>query len=143
MAALPESDLRMGAGLRGVSHGLASASSVALAATWYQERLAVHTRRLAQEQSLTGYGRDELVQSLTLTFERLGDFGQVAQGKAFAMLNNLIRAEASLLSYHETFIIVAGLSLLAILPTLWISKTVRTTDAKTEGQPSSQQLAVS
>ncbi len=143
MAALPESDLRMGAGLRGVSRGLASASSVALAATWYQERLAVHTRRLAQEQSLTGYGRDELVQSLTLTFERLGDFGQVAQGKAFAMLNNLIRAEASLLSYHETFIIVAGLSLLAILPTLWISKTVRTTDAKTEGQPSSQQLAVS
>ncbi|MEE8290576.1 MAG: DHA2 family efflux MFS transporter permease subunit, partial [Candidatus Tectomicrobia bacterium] len=84
MAALKESEIRMGAGLRGVTRGIASASSVALAATWYQARLATHTRLLAQEQSLVTFGRDELLQRLTLTFERLGDFGQIAEGKALA-----------------------------------------------------------
>ncbi|MDH3600305.1 MAG: DHA2 family efflux MFS transporter permease subunit, partial [Candidatus Tectomicrobia bacterium] len=125
MAALHESEMRMGAGLRGFGRGLASASSVALAATWFQGRLDTHARLLAQDQSIAAFGRDELLQSLTLTFERLGDGGQVASRKALAMLYNVIHTEAALYSYHETFALIGGLAIVAILPALWMGKHVQ------------------
>ncbi|MEE8291010.1 MAG: hypothetical protein V3R80_05980, partial [Candidatus Tectomicrobia bacterium] len=132
---LKESEIRMGAGLRGVTRGIASASSVSLAATWYQARLATHTRLLAQEQSLVTFGRDELLQRLTLTFERLGDIGQIAQGKALAMLYNIIRTEAALYTYHETFIVIAALAAVGILPALWMTTRTRTNARTQEGKP--------
>ncbi|ETW92398.1 MAG: hypothetical protein ETSY2_53535, partial [Candidatus Entotheonella gemina] len=120
MAALHESEIRMGAGLRGFGRGLASASSVALAATWLQGRHATQVQFLSQDQSLAVFGRDELVQHLVLTFERLGDVGQMANRKALAMPNTFIHQEAALHSYHETFAMIGALTVLAILPALWM-----------------------
>ena len=66
------------------------------------------------------------LQRLTLTFERLGDIGQIAQGKALAVLYNIIRTEAALYTYHETFIVIAALAAVGILPALWMTTRTRT-----------------
>lgn len=62
------------------------------------------------------------MESLHLTFELLGDFGQTASLKALAMLQNLVSMEAALHSYHDTFIIIGWISVAGILPALWMGK---------------------
>jgi hypothetical protein len=122
LASLPESDIRMGSGLLSLNRGIASAGSVALATTVFQNRIAERTLWLAQEQSALPFGAAELLQSLHIFFERLGDFAQVAEAKAFATLQQLIDAEAALHSYHDMFIIIGCISAAGILPALWMGK---------------------
>jgi len=120
LATLPEAQLRMGSGLLSLNRGIASAGSVALAATVFQNRLAERGLRLAQDQSAWPVGAEELLQNLLVTFKHLGDVTQIAEAKALTMLQQLIGAEAALHSYHDTFIIIAGLSAIGILPALWM-----------------------
>jgi DHA2 family multidrug resistance protein len=122
LASLPESDIRMGSGLLSLNRGIASAGSVALATTVFQNRLEQRTLWLAQDQSALPFGAEELLQSLHLSFERLGDFAEIAEVKAFATLQQLIGAEAALHSYHDMFIIIGCISAAGILPALWMGK---------------------
>ncbi len=124
LAALPESEIRMGTGILSLNRGIASASSVALAATVFQNRLAERAIVLAQDQSMLGVGQAETLQNLYLTFLRLGDFAQVAGMKSLAMLNRLVTLEAALHSYHDTFIIIGCVSALGILPAMWMGRPV-------------------
>jgi EmrB/QacA subfamily drug resistance transporter len=118
---LPEMQVRMGSGLLSLNRGIASASSVALAATLFQNRLAYRAILLAQDQSLASYGRDDLLARLTTMFLHLGDLGALAQTKAMATAQRLLTSEAALHSYHDTFIIMAVLSAAGILPALWMN----------------------
>jgi EmrB/QacA subfamily drug resistance transporter len=120
LKALPESEIRMGTGLLSLNRGIGSASSVALAATIFQNRLAERAILLAQDQSFVPLGREALLRSLQLTFERLGDITQIAGMKSLAMLHRLVTMEAALHSYHDTFIIIGCISAAGILPALWM-----------------------
>jgi EmrB/QacA subfamily drug resistance transporter len=122
LAPLPESDIRMGSGLLSLNRGIASAGSVALTTTIFQNRIAERTLWLAQDQSALPFGAEELLQNLHGTFERLGDFAQIAEIKAFTTLQQLIGAEATLHSYHDMFIIIGWISALGIVPALWMGK---------------------
>lgn len=122
LATLPETEVRMGSGLLSLNRGIASAVSVALAATVLQHRLAVRIVQLVQDQGLATFGRDAWLQGLTTTFERLGDFSQLAQLKSLAMVQHLVTMEAALRSYHDTFIITGCISAAGILPALWMHK---------------------
>jgi EmrB/QacA subfamily drug resistance transporter len=120
LKALPESEIRMGTGLLSLNRGIGSAGSVALAATIFQNRLAERAILLAQDQSFVPLGREALLRSLQLTFERLGDITQIAGMKSLAMLHRLVNMEAALHSYHDTFIIIGCISAAGILPALWM-----------------------
>ncbi|MGQ4810086.1 Fatty acid resistance protein FarB [Candidatus Entotheonellaceae bacterium PAL068K] len=122
LVTLRDSQVRMGSGLLSLNRGLASAGSVALAATVFQNRLAQRTMLLAQDQSLSPFGQHELMRHLTLTFERLGDFGQLASLKSLAVLQRLVSMEAALHSYHDTFIVIACISAVGLLPALCMGK---------------------
>jgi hypothetical protein len=52
----------------------------------------------------------------------LGDFSQEASMKAMAMLSRLVQEEASLHTYHDTFVWVALLSAAGIIPALWMGR---------------------
>jgi hypothetical protein len=52
----------------------------------------------------------------------LGDFSQVASTKAMAMLSRLVQDEASLHTYHNTFVWVALLSVSGMIPALWMGR---------------------
>ena len=71
---------------------------------------------------MTAFGQAEALQTLTTTFERLGDIGQIAGVKALAMLYRLVTLEAALHSYHDMFLLVACISAVGIIPALWIGK---------------------
>lgn len=112
----------MGSGLLSLNRGIASAGSVALVATLLQNRLAARTAVLTEDQSALPFGSEEVLQSLYLSFERLGDFPQVAEGKALAMLQQLFTLEAALHSYHDLFVIIGVMAAVGILPALWMGK---------------------
>jgi EmrB/QacA subfamily drug resistance transporter len=119
---LPEAQVRMGTGLLSLNRGIASAGSVALAATLLQNRLAARIIYLAQDQGLHAIGHRELLQTLTMMFMRLGDFSQLAETKALTTIQRLLTTEAALHSYHDTFIIVGCISAAGILPALWMQR---------------------
>lgn len=120
LKALPESAVRMGTGLLSLNRGIASSCSIALAATVFQNRLSQRSLLLAQDQSMVSSGQEDLLQQLNLVFEGLGDFSQIAQTKALAMLSQLVNLEAALSSYHDTFIMIGCISAAGILPALWM-----------------------
>lgn len=122
LAPLREDEVRMGSALLSLNRGIASASSVALAATIFQNRLGTRTLVLTQDQSATAFGQEAMLQTLTTTFERLGDISQIAGMKALAMLHRLVTMEAALHSYHDMFLLVACISAAGIIPALWIGK---------------------
>ena len=140
LASLPESELRMGSGLLSLNRGIASAGSVALAATLFQNRLAYRAIWLVQNQSFMPLGRQDLLQSWHATFERLGDFSQVASMKSLALLHRMVDMEAALHSYHDMFIIIGGVSAAGIIPALWM-RTRKSADASQPANVSSPQAS--
>ncbi len=122
LATLPDDQVRMGTGLLSLTRGVASAGSVALAATIFQNRLAERAILLAQGQSLSTFGREEFIYGLTTMFTRLGDIGQMAQLKALTTVQRLLTLEAALSSYHDTFIVIGCVSAVGILPALWMNQ---------------------
>jgi EmrB/QacA subfamily drug resistance transporter len=134
LATLPESEIRMGSGLLSLNRGIASAGSVALTAALLQNRLTERVLLLMQDQSTIPFEADELLHNFLITFKQLGDFADLAQIKAMAMLQQLTSAEAALHSYHDTFIIIGLISAAGILPSLWLGNP---TSKPTETVPSS------
>lgn len=132
LAALPETEVRMGSGLLSLNRGIASASSVALAATIFQNRLAERSTLLWQDQAFTPFGGEQLLLNLRQAFERFGDYSQIAGVKSLAVLHNMVNAEAALHSYHDTFIIVGCVSAAGIVPALWMGHRRRMARASTE-----------
>ncbi len=122
LSPLDESELRMGSALLSLNRGIAAASSVALVATFFQNRLAQRAIWLNQDQGTLPFGQADILTSLNGTFISLGDFSQVASTKAMAMLNRMVQDEASLHTYHDTFLWVALLSAAGIIPALWMGR---------------------
>jgi EmrB/QacA subfamily drug resistance transporter len=122
LATLPESALRMGSGLLSLNRGIASAASIALTTTLLQSRMAERVSTIMQNQSISPFGAEELLQQLFSRFHSLGDFADMAQLKAMAMLQELFTTEAALHSYHDMFIMIGCFSALGILPALWMHK---------------------
>jgi hypothetical protein len=138
LAPLPESQLRMGSGLLSLNRGIASAVSVALTTTVLQNRLAERMLLLVQDQSAMPLGVAELLQNFFLTFKHLGDFADMAQIKAAAMLEQLLSAEAALHSYHDTFILIGWMSAAGIVPALWMGHAKRKSPQAALPSPSPQ-----
>jgi EmrB/QacA subfamily drug resistance transporter len=122
LAPLPESQLRMGSGLLSLNRGIASAVSIALTTMILQNRLAERVLFLVQDQNAMPLGAEEVLQHFFITFKHLGDFTDMAQIKAMAMLQQLLDAEAALHSYHDTFILIGWMSAAGILPALWMGQ---------------------
>jgi hypothetical protein len=86
-------------------------------------------------------GAEELLQNFFIAFQHLGDFADMAQIKAMAMLQQLFSAEAALHSYHDTFILIGWVSAAGILPALWMGSARRKPAKAAPPTPSSQDTA--
>jgi len=131
----------MGSGLLSLNRGIASAVSIALTTTVLQNRLAERVLFLVQDENAIPLGAEELLQHFFFTFKQLGDFADIAQIKAMAMLQQLFSAEAALHSYHDTFIFIGWMSAAGIVPALWMGNTKRKPVQAAPPAPSPQDTA--
>ncbi len=120
MRSLAVSELRMGSGLLSLNRGIAGACGVAISAAILKYRATEHAARLGQALVASSYGQDQLVQRLTTQFANLGDYGALAAVKSHTAVHRLLNQEASLHSYHDMFLLVGWISVLCIVPTLYM-----------------------
>jgi EmrB/QacA subfamily drug resistance transporter len=120
MATLPDHQLRLGAGLRGLLNSLGGTFGVAFAGIFLQYRLAVRTYLVAENQHLDAVEHGHLAD---LVRQRLLEAGEDRAGVAVqteATLSRWVVQEATTLAYHDIFLLTAAIMLLTAVPALWL-----------------------
>jgi EmrB/QacA subfamily drug resistance transporter len=120
MATLPDHQLRLGAGLRGLLNSLGGTFGVAFAGIFLQHRLAVRTYLVGENQHLDTVEHGHLAD---LVRQRLLEAGEDSAGVAVqteATLSRWVVQEATTLAYHDIFLLTAAIMLLTAVPALWL-----------------------
>ncbi len=122
MSSLPDDQVRLGAGLRGLLNSLGGTFGVALAGYFLQQRLAVRTHMLRENQHLDAFDVGMLMRSVQQQLLQAGDAVILLPAKTQAVLNRWLVQEAAALAYHDMFVITAVLVLLAAIPVIWLRR---------------------
>ncbi len=120
MSSLPDDQVRMGAGLRGLLNSLGGTFGVALASLWLQHRLAVQTQLLRENQHLAAFDTTQLMDNLRWQLLQAGEVAVMLPVKTQTMFNRWLEEEASIVAYHEMFVFTAIIVVLAAAPVLWL-----------------------
>ena len=120
MSSLPDDQVRLGAGLRGLLNSLGGTFGVALAGYWLQQRLAVRTVLLRENQQPEGFDAVQLVESVRQHLLFAGETSALLSVKAQAMLSRWLGQEAATIAYHDMFVMTAVLVVLAAVPVIWL-----------------------
>ncbi len=122
MSSLPDEQVRMGAGLRGLLNSLGSTFGIALAGFWLQERLAVQTHLLRENQHLDSFELTHVVESMRQQLLQAGEVGVMLPVKIQVVLNRWLVQEAATVAYHDMFVITAMVVLFAVVPVWWLRR---------------------
>jgi EmrB/QacA subfamily drug resistance transporter len=120
MSSLPDDQVRMGAGLRGLLNSLGSTFGVAFAGFWLQQRLAVQTQLLRENQHLTAFDATHLVDGIRQQLLQAGEVAVMLPVETQAVLNRWLVQEASVMAYHDMFVYTAIVVVCAAIPVIWL-----------------------
>ncbi len=120
MSSLPDDQVRLGAGLRGLLNSLGGTFGVALAGYWLQQRVAVRTYHLRENQRLEAFDVEALVGLVQQQMLQAGEAAILLPSKTQAVFNRWLAQEAATLAYHDMFVITATLVLIAAVPVVWL-----------------------
>jgi MFS transporter, DHA2 family, multidrug resistance protein len=115
---LPKGRLSMGSGLDGIHRGLASAFGIALGSTILEQRTAFHLLRLGEEHEASTLSIREATGEVTQLLSDAGELAGGAGGKALAVLRANLLEQAHVAAYQDTFSLLCGVTLLALVPAL-------------------------
>jgi len=120
MATLPDHQLRLGAGLRGLLNSLGGTFGVAFAGIVLQDRLAVRTYRLGENQHLAAFDHDYTVEMVRQRLLEAGEDRSLLPVQTEATFSRWVVQEATTLAYHDMFALTAMVMLLTAVPVLWL-----------------------
>lgn len=123
---LPEHAVRMGSGLFSLVRGIASSFGVAMGATMLDTQLQVHTLQFTTDAGYAGASLDDTLGGLQGHLTHLGE-GSASRQQALGMLGQYMREEAIFASYQDIFILGGILSVVTLLPVLFLSNRRRHT----------------
>jgi EmrB/QacA subfamily drug resistance transporter len=120
MATLPDHQVRLGAGLRGLLNSLGGTFGIAFSGIMLQDRLAVRTYLLQENQLLASVEHTHLTDAVEQRLLETGEDHAMIPVQTEATLNRWLTQEASLLAYHDMFAIMAVIVLFTAIPVLWL-----------------------
>jgi EmrB/QacA subfamily drug resistance transporter len=120
MATLPDHQVRLGAGLRGLLNSLGGTFGVAFTGIFLQERLAVRTYLLGENQHLGAFEHGHLVEMVHQRLLEAGEDRALLPVQTEATLSRWLVQEATALAYHDMFLLTAAMVLLTAIPVLWL-----------------------
>ncbi len=120
MATLPDHQVRLGAGMRGLLNSLGGTFGIAFAGIVLQDRLAARTLSLLENAHLGSVEHTQLVESLHQRFAEVGEEPALLAVQTEATLNRWLGQEATTLAYHDMFLLTAAGVLLTAVPALWL-----------------------
>jgi DHA2 family multidrug resistance protein len=115
---LPAGRLSMGSGLDGIHRGFASAFGIAIGSTVLELRTLSHAIHLGERHESSAPGVREAADAVARLLAEAGELGGGAVGKVLAVIQGQLQQQAQLAAYQDTFSLLCGMTLLALLPAL-------------------------
>jgi hypothetical protein len=122
MATLPDHQLRLGTGLRGLLNSLGATFGIAFAGIMLQQRLAVRALILAEEAHLASVEHLQVVERMYEVLQGAGEEPALLPVQVDAALNRWLMQEATTMAYHDMFLLMAAIVLLTAVPLLWLRR---------------------
>ncbi len=119
---VPEDQVRMASGLFSLHRTLAGAVGVALSATLLDSRQDVHTLLLGQQQALYPLGTAVVTDTIRNVLIQDGQRGEMLAQMTASVLRQKLAAEAALAGYHDMFFMFASLTLVSLIPVLFLRR---------------------
>lgn len=117
---LPPERLSMGSGLDGIHRGFASAFGIAIGSMLLERRMVAHLIGLGEtHDTLTPVVR-ETTAALSDALVHTGAWPVNTDGQALAALWDHLRQQAQMVAYQDTFLMLCGMTLLAVVPALMV-----------------------
>lgn len=118
MATLPDQQVRLGAGMRGLLNSLGATFGSALAGLFLQQQIAVRTHALRENQQLASVEHADLTVRLHERLQRAGEDPFLLSVQTEAMCNRWLVQAATITAYHDMFLRTAALVLLTAVTIL-------------------------
>ncbi|MDH3605281.1 MAG: hypothetical protein OEU26_37285, partial [Candidatus Tectomicrobia bacterium] len=118
LRSLPPDRLNMGSGLDGIHRGFASAFGIALGSTILERSLSVHQIHLGQQHDLSTLSVQDATGAVTDVLIGAGVTEIEASERALTVLLGHLREQAQIAAYQDTFLVLFGVTLLAVIPAL-------------------------
>jgi MFS family permease len=134
LRSLPPDRLNMSSGLDGIHRGFASAFGIALGSTVLERSLSLHQLNLAQQHDLSALSVQDATGAITDILIGAGVPEVEASGRALTVLLEHLREQAQIAAYQDTFLVLFGVTLLAVIPAL-LSRTQSIDEQKTIREP--------
>lgn len=119
MRTMPALSLRMGMGMMNLLRGLTSVLDITAISIVLEHRQRYHFQLLAQGQSQQNLEAALLLDRLDGFLLLQGDWSGLAAHKAMAVLSGRLHAEASMLAYQESYLGIAFLYVVLLIP-VWL-----------------------
>lgn len=115
---LPADRLNMGSGLDGIHRGFASAFGIAFGSLILERSLSFHQVNLGQQHDASAQPVRDATGAVTDILVRSGVADVEARGHALGVLWGHLRELAQVAAYRDTFLVLCGVTLLALIPAL-------------------------
>jgi DHA2 family multidrug resistance protein len=113
---LPPERLSMGSGLDGIHRGIGSAFGIAVGSMMVERHTAMHVLEPGEQHEMQSLSVQEATRAVS---EVLAESGmRHGRAEALAVLGEQLRQTAQSTAYQDTFLVLCGLTLLALPPAL-------------------------
>jgi EmrB/QacA subfamily drug resistance transporter len=120
MATLPDHQLRLGTGLRGLLNSLGGTFGIAFAGIVLQDRLAIRTSFVGENQRLDAFDHLHMVEMVRRQLQETGEDPALLSVQTEATISRWSMQEATILAYHDIFFFTSVVVLLTVVPVLWL-----------------------
>ena len=127
LKALPADKVRQGAGIANFMRQLGGAFGINLMVAFFEVRTRFHADALTATQDWGNRTTERLLQLVEQLMQRSGLPYQQQKAGAYEYLSGMLHAEAQMMAFSDTFIVVGVVALLALIPAAMLSRSQRRT----------------
>jgi DHA2 family multidrug resistance protein len=125
LKALPADKVRQGAGIANFMRQLGGAFGINLMVAFFEIRTRFHADALTATQAWGNKTTERLLVLVEQLMQRSGLPYQQQKAGALEYLGTMMHAEAQTMAFSDTFIVVGGVALLALIPAAMLSRSQR------------------
>ena len=125
LKALPPDKVRQGAGVANFMRQLGGAFGINLMVAFFEVRTRFHADALTATQDWGNRTTARLLQLVEELMQRSGLPYQQQKAGAYEYLGGMLHAQAQMMAFSDTFIVVGVVALLALIPAAMLSRSQR------------------
>jgi predicted MFS family arabinose efflux permease len=127
LKALPPDKVRQGSGVANFMRQLGGAFGINLMVAFFEVRTRFHADALTATQGWDNHTTERLLHQVQQLMQRSGLPFQQQKAGALEYLGTILQANAQMMAFSDTFIVVGVVSLIALVPAAMLSRSQRRT----------------